>query len=349
MRDGGGLYPALVFVCNARSGADATAMVQPLMPVCTTVLSAALGLERVSHGKALGLVVATAGTSLTLRVYTVNVGPSPLDAFLLVMQANSYAVYVVLLTLALRRVRGSRQEKPPGPMLFLFASTLAAEVVIGSVGLRDLVYDVDWVGMPAEAYWAVLYAGIGSSCFAHGINSWAISHVNGILPTVYSGVQVIFTVIFAAIFLGEAVGWDRAFGSAVTIAGVALVSRAKLEESKQQTLSGPGAVTGSASSGGGDDGGRWGGVDNDDATTSVSRTSVDGIDVVVSLGEGSQGWGGGEAHRYTAMNTKRTGAGTVEMTVVPTENAEEERDETPLLGASILKALPRDPPARQPF
>jgi hypothetical protein len=36
----------------------------------------------------------------------------------------------------------------------------------------------------------VLYAGIGSSCVAHGINSWAISHVSGILPTVYSGVQV---------------------------------------------------------------------------------------------------------------------------------------------------------------
>ena len=33
--------------------------------------------------------------------------------------------------------------------------------------------------MPQEAYWAVLYAGIASSCFAHGINSWAISHVSG--------------------------------------------------------------------------------------------------------------------------------------------------------------------------
>jgi hypothetical protein len=33
--------------------------------------------------------------------------------------------------------------------------------------------------MPAEAYWAVLYAGIASSCFAHGLNSWAISHVSG--------------------------------------------------------------------------------------------------------------------------------------------------------------------------
>ena len=34
----------------------------------------------------------------------------------------------------------------------------------------------------------------------------------GILPTIYSGVQVIFTVLFAAAFLGEAVGWDRAAG-----------------------------------------------------------------------------------------------------------------------------------------
>jgi len=55
----------------------------------------------------------------------------------------------------------------------------------------------------------------------------------GILPTIYSGVQVMFTVAFAAAFLGEAVGWDRAAGSAVTVAGVAMAGRCLL------TLSNP--------------------------------------------------------------------------------------------------------------
>jgi hypothetical protein len=38
------------------------------------VLSAVLGLERVTVGKAAGLGVATAGTALTLRVYSTAIG-----------------------------------------------------------------------------------------------------------------------------------------------------------------------------------------------------------------------------------------------------------------------------------
>ena len=231
---------SLVFVCNARSGAIATAMVQPLMPICTTLLSAALGVERVTFGKTAGLAVAAVGTIVTLRVFTnVHLAPSPLDAFLLILQANSYAVYVVLLTLALKRAKkpdlgdaAPPSSAPPGPMKYLFVSTAVAEVVIASVGAKGLARDVRWRSLPASAVAGVLYAGIASSCFAHGINSWAISKVEGILPTTYSGVQVIFTVVFAWIFLGEAVGWDRAAGSAATVAGVYVVSRAKERERK---------------------------------------------------------------------------------------------------------------------
>jgi drug/metabolite transporter (DMT)-like permease len=49
---------------------------------------------------------------------------------------------------------------------------------------------------------------------------------------VYSGVQVVFTVVFSFLFLGHPVGWDRAAGSAVTVFGVYLVSRAKFSERK---------------------------------------------------------------------------------------------------------------------
>ena len=95
---------ALIFVCNQRSGPNVTAMVQPAMPICTTILSAALGLEKVGAGKAAGLAVATLGTAATLRVLEITPGASLLDAVLLLTQANAYAVYVVQLTLALKRL-----------------------------------------------------------------------------------------------------------------------------------------------------------------------------------------------------------------------------------------------------
>ena len=308
---------SLVFVCNARSGAIATAMVQPLMPICTTLLSAALGVERVTLGKAAGLAVATVGTAVTLRIFTnAHLGPSPLDAFLLIMQANSYAVYVVLLTLALKRAKkpdladDEPSSAPPGPMKYLFVSTAVAEVVIASVGAKGLARDVRWRSLPASAVAGVLYAGIASSCFAHGINSWAISKVEGILPTTYSGVQVIFTVVFAWIFLGEAVGWDRAAGSAATVAGVYVVSRAKERERRS------GAAKGTEGKGGGGD------------ARAPPRTSIDlGVTVVLRVDD--------DEERATTPN----GSGSIEMAADATRRddvAAANRDEEETDGAPLL-------------
>ena len=261
---------ALIFVCNNRSGPNVTAMVQPAMPICTTILSALLGLETVTSGKAIGLVIATAGTAVTLRVWEIKMGASLVDAVLLLTQANAYAVYVVLLTLVLKqlddeerrnKVEGNREKaeraqagestasqesektvdeehqtqtspSPPGPMRFLFAATVVAEIGVVGFAVEDLARNIEWGQLPLVAIGAVLYAGLASSCLAHGLNSWAISKVQGILPTVYSGVQVVFTVVFSFLFLGHPVGWDRAAGSAVTVFGVYLVSGAKFLERK---------------------------------------------------------------------------------------------------------------------
>ena len=261
---------ALIFVCNNRSGPNVTSMVQPAMPICTTILSALLGLETVTSGKAVGLVIATAGTAVTLRVLEIKMGASLVDAVLLLTQANAYAVYVVLLTLVLKqlddeerrnKVEGNREKaeraqagestasqesektvdeehqtqtspSPPGPMRFLFAATVVAEIGVVGFAVEDLARNIEWGQLPLVAIGAVLYAGLASSCLAHGLNSWAISKVQGILPTVYSGVQVVFTVVLSFLFLGHPVGWDRAAGSAVTVFGVYLVSRAKFSERK---------------------------------------------------------------------------------------------------------------------
>ena len=290
----------LIFVCNQRSGPNVTAMVQPAMPICTTLLSAALGLGKVTVGKAVGLAVATVGTATTLRVLEIEPGASLLDAVLLLTQANAYAVYVVLLTLALKRLDaqlraeplGKEKEKetslsersddvrssvasskkfflaPPGPMRFLFAATVVAEVGVAAIAAEDLVENIEWASLPPVAWGAVLYAGLASSCLAHGLNSWAISKVQGILPTVYSGVQVVFTVLFAYAFLGHPVGWDRAAGSAVTVFGVYLVSRAKFHEQHRKTSEEDDPSV----------------SDDASAHLRVRRTSVDHIAVAVELG-----------------------------------------------------------------
>ena len=278
---------ALIFVCNQRSGPNVTAMVQPAMPICTTLLSALLGLEKVGAGKAVGLAVATVGTAVTLRVLDITPGASLLDAVLLLTQANAYAVYVVLLTLALKRLdknaslsepAAKRACRPPGPMRFLFAATVVAEAGVVGFAAEDLAGRIEWTTLPMAAWGAVLYAGLASSCLAHGLNSWAISKVQGILPTVYSGVQVVFTVLFAYAFLGHPVGWDRAAGSAVTVFGVYLVSRAKFAEAERNERDGESAADA------GDASQPRASVSERPASLRIRRTSVDLVAVTLELG-----------------------------------------------------------------
>ena len=278
---------ALIFVCNQRSGPNVTAMVQPAMPICTTLLSALLGLEKVGAGKAVGLAVATVGTAVTLRVLDITPGASLLDAVLLLTQANAYAVYVVLLTLALKRLdknaslsepAAKRACRPPGPMRFLFAATVVAEAGVVGFAAEDLAGRIEWTTLPMAAWGAVLYAGLASSCLAHGLNSWAISKVQGILPTVYSGVQVVFTVLFAYAFLGHPVGWDRAAGAAVTVFGVYLVSRAKFAEAERNERDGESAADA------GDASQPRASVSERPASLRIRRTSVDLVAVTLELG-----------------------------------------------------------------
>ena len=219
----------LVFVANERSGATLVASVQPIMPVSVALMSSALGLEPMGRMKALGVLVTTVGTITALRAYEVFQadGMNFVDAVCLLSQTNSYACYVVMLGLATKRY--------PYPLLWLFTATLVAEIGITLIGIPTF-RSFDARSVPASAWGAVVFAGIGSSVFAHSLNSWAIARVKGVLPTVYSGVQVIFTIILASIFLDERFSWDRGVGVGVTILGVLLVAKAKYRESYDARL-----------------------------------------------------------------------------------------------------------------
>ena len=221
---------------------------------------------------------------------------------LLLTQANAYAVYVVLLTLALKRLDArhraeeregrelnessgkARRAAPPGPMRFLFAATVVAEAGVVGFAAEDLAVNIEWASLPPLAWGAVLYAGLASSCLAHGLNSWAISKVQGILPTVYSGAQVVFTVLFAFAFLGHPVGWDRAAGSAVTVFGVYLVSRAKFAERNERSIRRT-ATNGDSNAADAADAKRGPASASDaPASVRVRRASIDHIAVALELG-----------------------------------------------------------------
>lgn len=226
-----GIAYLLVFVCNERSGAIAVASVQPLMPVCTAMLSFAFGLERMCFLKAFGCLLGFAGTVLAVRAHRIfdEVGPSVEDVLLLLLQTCSYSFYVVMV------VKATKSGMKNYGMTFLFRATLFAWTwIFFAGGLKQIFIDIDWENeVPAYAWGGVLFSGFGSAVIAHGINSWAITRVNGVLPTVYSGVQVAFTVLFGLTFLDESLEAIQFAGIAITVVGVYCVARSRAEEREE--------------------------------------------------------------------------------------------------------------------
>ena len=223
-----GIAYVLVFVCNERSGAIAVASVQPLMPVCTALLSFAFGLEKMCFLKAFGCLLGFAGTVMAVRAHRIfdEVGPSVGDVLLLLLQTCSYSFYVVMV------VKATKSGMKNYGMTFLFRSTVFAWTwIFFAGGLKQIFIDIDWKNdVPAYAWGGVLFSGFGSAVIAHGINSWAITRVNGVLPTVYSGVQVAFTVLFGLTFLNESLEAIQFAGIAITVVGVYCVARSRADE-----------------------------------------------------------------------------------------------------------------------
>ena len=181
--------------------------------------------------KAFGCLLGFAGTVLAVRAHRIfdEVGPSVEDVLLLLLQTCSYSFYVVMV------VKATKSGMKNYGMTFLFRATVFAWTwIFFAGGLKQIFIDIDWENeVPAYAWGGVLFSGFGSAVIAHGINSWAITRVNGALPTVYSGVQVAFTVLFGLTFLDESLEAIQFAGIAITVVGVYCVARSRAEEREE--------------------------------------------------------------------------------------------------------------------
>lgn len=112
----------------------------------------------------------------------------------MVAQTSSYAVLLVALSRFFRRV--------PKPFAAFLFCTLAGFVAISAIAGPALL-SMRWGQVPASAFLALAWAGVGVSFVAHSLNTWAVRHVAAVLPAVYVTLQPLFTIALSAIFLGE--------------------------------------------------------------------------------------------------------------------------------------------------
>ena len=209
------LYQWLFIQGIEHTGASTTSLILAMSPVFIAVLSTILGIERIHWAAWLGIAVSIAG------FYAVIAGPAlsfrlsaaALRGDLLLLAANMcWALYTVLSKGLLERIaplRLAALTAVPGTLLYL---PLAA---------RDMAAqrytNVSWAAWGGLLYSAVL------AIFA-GYIVWysSLRRVGNAKTAIYTTLNPVFAVLFAALFLSERITPVQGVGAAVILAGVYL-------------------------------------------------------------------------------------------------------------------------------
>lgn len=205
------VYNALFTVGLARTSAFSVALLVSLGPVCTLLLAAGLGLERIRAEQWLGVVVAVAGVALFVGDKVASGAPAAGDALGL-LAAVSFSVY----SLATR------------PLVARYGSPVvtAWSALVGLVAVLPFALPAtlrqDWIGIGVWGWGALLYSSALSMLAAYTVWGWAIGR-RGLGRTVpYLYLVPVVTGVAAALVLDEPFGPAKLVGAALVLAGLGL-------------------------------------------------------------------------------------------------------------------------------
>jgi drug/metabolite transporter (DMT)-like permease len=198
------------FTALTLASAGLVALLLYLYPALVAVLSRVVLGQTLAPRQLVALAIALAGSALTIG----KAGDGkPLGIAFGLLAALIYAAYILA---------GSRLPRGVTP-------TASATVVITSAAAVYLaVAAVRGVALPASAAgWGAVFA-IAVVCTVLAIAFFlaGLERVGPVKASVYSTVEPAFTLLLAALLLGEEVTWTRVLGGALILSAVVLLARA---------------------------------------------------------------------------------------------------------------------------
>jgi multidrug transporter EmrE-like cation transporter len=208
---------------------------QPIVPVMVALISAVIGVERLTVPKAAGIATAVAGAVVMLDVTHIDLASACTDGILiLLLQCLSYAFFIITLARVL--------AKDPRPFtVFAWASTFGALAL--SITAAFHMAGSDLQHAPFSVWLGLVYCSLVVSVGAHSSISWAVQHVSAAVPSSYACLQPLCTTAAAALVYGDKLGWHDAAGMALILPGMVLAVWAKRRDDAQQA---PQATNGEA-------------------------------------------------------------------------------------------------------
>jgi drug/metabolite transporter (DMT)-like permease len=190
-------------------------ILMPSIPVFTVAVAMAIGIERITWRRSLGIGLAVAGALIMLRVTRFSFGEDTVIGNLMIL-ANclSYSVFLVLARPVLLRI-------PP-------LTVTAWSFVFGGSGILvvsapDLLA-VPWPALPTLAYIGIAYVVLFPTLINYLLNTWAIRRSSSTLVATYTTLQPVVATTLAVLLLGEHFGLREVFGFLLIVSGLLWVT-----------------------------------------------------------------------------------------------------------------------------
>ena len=172
------------------------AILASLTPVAVLLLTVALLMERLTWGKAIGVVAAIAGALLLILPGSeIGVGENDrLGLLLAVLAVATWAVYVVIT----RRVSAKYSAVTQMKWMFLVSAIVTLPIMLHE-GAEQPLYSAAWNWAGASE---MLFIVVCATVLGYFMIPWALRRISATTVSVYTNLQPVVT-MFVAIMLGQ--------------------------------------------------------------------------------------------------------------------------------------------------
>jgi len=196
----------------ARTSVANSSLIIGATPVSIAIVSAALGKERVSWMHWLGAAVSAVGIWIVVGMGA-GIGGATLTGDLMILASVAcWTTYTVGASSLLRR------HSP----LFVTGTSMAMGAIPYVLVTIPQMADVNWAGVSAWTWWALVFSSLFALCLAYLIWYAAVQKIGMARTSIYSNLVPISAMSVAALWLGEPLTSQKLAGAALVLGGVAL-------------------------------------------------------------------------------------------------------------------------------
>lgn len=184
-------------------------------PILVLVASAIVLKEKITLKKMLGIVFGATGAFLLIGGTGFSFqSETVLGDFLILMNASSYGIYLVLVKPLMRKYHSLTVIK----WVFTFGC-----IGVLPFGFGELMV-VDWERLPDFAIAILIFIIVGVTFLNYLLNAWGLAYVHASVVAFYIYLQPVMTSIIAISLGQDQLSWEKVFFSILILIGIVLVS-----------------------------------------------------------------------------------------------------------------------------